>query len=183
VVKGRYEHVSFIVNPAPLRLVVQEVLPPEPAKLLDQVRRLLAVAEDLPPILPVADAVTFADLAAAHRRSGTCCLRRLGRRRRRCGHRLPRPAAAARAVDAARLRPVPGHPRMVLRRPRRRRRDVPRARPHDPGTAVLTKCCLLEDRIDATDGAVVVPWGASLGQVGEALREIAARWEPEWRPV
>ena len=49
VVQGRYGHVSFIIDPAPLRLTVREVVPPYPAKLLDQARRLLDVAEDLPP--------------------------------------------------------------------------------------------------------------------------------------
>ena len=58
-----------------------------------------------------------------------------------------------------------------------------RASARPDGTAVLTKCCLLEDRIERDGDRVVVPWGASLGQVGEALREIATRWEPEWRPV
>jgi hypothetical protein len=57
----------------------------------------------------------------------------------------------------------------------------PRERPHEPGTATLTKCCLLEDRIEHEEGRVVVPWGASLGQVRDALREVAARWEPEWQ--
>jgi len=184
VVKGRYEHVSFIVNPAPLHLVVQEVLPPEPAKLLDQVRRLLAVAEDLPPILPVADAVTFADLAAAA--PAQCYLLPCG------GSGVAVAGAATAYLDQ---RP-PREPWTLLGCARSR--DIhewfygdrppgvemcPRARPHDPGTAVLTKCCLLEDRIDRDGDRVVVPWGATLGQVGEALREIAARWEPEWRPV
>ena len=184
VVKGRYEHVSFIVNPAPLHLVVQEVLPPEPAKLLDQVRRLLAVAEDLPPILPVADAVTFADLAAAAPAQ---------RYLLPCGGSGVAVAGAATAYLDQR---PPREPWTLLGCARSR--DIhewfygdrppgvemcPRARPHDPGTAVLTKCCLLEDRIDRDGDRVVVPWGATLVQVGEALREIAARWEPEWRPV
>jgi hypothetical protein len=44
-----------------------------------------------------------------------------------------------------------------------------RARP--PGQApVIAKCCLLEDRVGREDGLVVVPWGASLAQIGEGLR-------------
>jgi hypothetical protein len=184
VVKGLYEHVSFIVNPAPLCLVIQEVLPPEPAKLLDQVRRLLAVAEELPPILPVADTVTFADFAARAAAS---------RYLLPCGGSGVAVAGAATAY--------------LDQRPQRedwtllgcaRSRDIhewfygdqppsvemcPRQRSFSAGTAVLTKCCLLEDRIETDGDRVVVPWGASLGQVGEALREVARRWEPEWRPV
>ena len=51
VVEGLYSHISFILNPQPLNINVTEVIPPTPAKLFDQVCRLLEVAEDLPPIV------------------------------------------------------------------------------------------------------------------------------------
>ena len=41
VVEGRYGHVSFVLDPAPLQLHVLDVAPPWPAKLLDQVERVL----------------------------------------------------------------------------------------------------------------------------------------------
>ena len=50
VVQGSYGHISFIIDPRPLRVTVREVVPPHPAKLFDQTRRLLDVAEHLPPI-------------------------------------------------------------------------------------------------------------------------------------
>lgn len=185
VVEGRYGHVSFIVNPDPLRLAVQEIVPPEPPKLVDQVRRLLDVAEDLPPILPVADTVTFQELAA-----------------RAPATRYLLPCGGSGVT-------VAGAPTEYLdRRPEFRKwtqlgcarsRDIhewfygegaaavvdicPRLRARDPLVPTLTKCCLLEDRIEADDGAVVVPWGATLEQVREALELVARRWEPAWRPV
>jgi hypothetical protein len=199
VVKGRYEHVSFIVNPAPLRLVVQEILPPEPPKLLDQVRRLLAVAEDLPPILPVADAVTFDELAGRSRSAGQTGRSQSAGQGRAPRYLLPCGGSGVAVADAATAyldqRP-PREPWTLIGCARSR--DIhewfygdrpptvemcPRLRSHDSGTPVLTKCCLLEDRIERDGGRVVVPWGATLGQVGEALREVAVRWEPEWRPV
>ncbi|HEV3295429.1 MAG TPA: hypothetical protein VG123_41150, partial [Streptosporangiaceae bacterium] len=40
-----------------------------------------------------------------------------------------------------------------------------------PGSLpVITKCCLLEDRVGQEAGLVVVPWGASLAQIREGLR-------------
>ncbi|MDQ1366241.1 MAG: hypothetical protein QOE57_2283, partial [Acidimicrobiaceae bacterium] len=45
----------------------------------------------------------------------------------------------------------------------------------------LTKCCLLEDRIDCDGDMVVVPWGASLEQVRQGLHAAAglgATWSP-----
>ena len=63
VVEGRYDHVSFILDPAPLRVTVRDVVPPYPAKLFDQTRRVLELAEDLPPIELVADVVELDALA------------------------------------------------------------------------------------------------------------------------
>src|SRR5262249_13948017 len=50
---------------------------------------------------------------------------------------------------------------------------------------VITKCCLLEDRGSSGNGLVVVPWGASLAQIGEGLRLAlaAARHAPATRPT
>ena len=50
VVQGRFEHVNFIVEPAPLRVRVLEVVPPEPPKLLEMARAVLDYDEDLPPV-------------------------------------------------------------------------------------------------------------------------------------
>ena len=45
---------------------------------------------------------------------------------------------------------------------------------------LLTKCCLLEHHIEVGDGQAVVPWGASLAQIGDALAALAIAWEPTW---
>jgi hypothetical protein len=184
VVQGLYEHVSFILNPAPLSVVVREVVPPHPAKLVDQVRRLLAVAEDLPPMLVSPDLVTFADLA-----------------RESPAERYLLPCSGS-GVSVA------DHPTSFLdRRPARedwtllgceRSREIhrwfygdqpptvdicPRRRADVPEVAMVTKCCLLEDEIAADGPRQVVPWGATLGQVRAALDAVAQQWEPAWRPA
>ena len=64
IVRGRYGHVSFILDPAPVRIRVLEVVPPWPPKLVDQLRRVLDVAEDLPPVELVPELVDLRDLAA-----------------------------------------------------------------------------------------------------------------------
>jgi hypothetical protein len=184
IVQGRYEHVNFIIDPAPLRLRVQEITPPEPAKLLDQVERLLAVAEDLPPMLPVADTVSFADLAMSApasryllpcRGSGVAVAGAetayLDERPQRRPWTL---LGCARSSEIHRWFYDDEPPAVDI---------CPRRRGHDPRAVVLTKCCLLEDRIAVEDDGVVVPWGATLNQVRDALHEVARRWEPEWRPA
>jgi hypothetical protein len=183
VVEGRYRHVSFIVNPQPLRFVVQEIVPPHPAKLVDQVSRLLDVAEDLPPMLPEPDTITFSALAE-RAPAGRYLLPCQGSGASVAGASSAfldqRPELGSwTLLGCARSRDI--HQWFYGQVPRNI--DIcPRMRPATAGP-VLTKCCLLEDRIEQEPGRVVVPWGASLHQVRQALGVLAQRWEPQWRPV
>jgi hypothetical protein len=180
VVRGRYGHVAFIADPAPIRVTVVEVVPPHPAKLLDQASRVLELAEDLPPVELVPELTDLTALAGRHPaghylfpcRAGTAS----------AGEavsyldEIP-PRADWTLVGCARSRAIhdwfyPEAPPVVDMCPRNLARQAHPAR--DPDAAILTKCCLLEDEISVADGLVVVPWGASLAQVGEGLALAAA---------
>src|SRR4029450_5798195 len=63
VVQGRFAHVNFIIDPVPLRVTVREVVPPYPAKLLDQAQRVLSLAGTLPPVERVPGVVECDQLA------------------------------------------------------------------------------------------------------------------------
>ena len=183
VVRGRYGHVGFIADPAPIRVRVVEVVPPHPAKLLDQASRVLDLAEDLPPIELVPELTDLGVLAgsrpAGHYlfpcRAGTAS----------AGEavsyldELP-PRADWTLVGCARSRAIhdwfygdedPSPPVVDLCPRNLARQD--RERTGEPAV-ILTKCCLLEDEISVADGLVVVPWGASLAQVKEGLARAAA---------
>jgi hypothetical protein len=183
VVQGRYEHVSFILEPRPLRITVVEIVPPQPPKLLDQARRLLEVADDLPPLELVPHLVDLRELGAA---DGD------GR-----GRLLPcRGSGVTLAgTEVAYLdeRPRPGG-WLLLGCERSREihrwfygseaecRDIcPRRMPAP--APVLTKCCLLEEHVETGEGRVVVPWGASMELVHAGLREVARMAEPAWSPA
>jgi len=186
VVQGRYAHVNFIVDPRPLRIVVRDVVPPEPAKLADQARRVVDVMEDLPPVELVARPVRMAELAAAAP----------------AAHYLLPCRGSGAEVPGARVSYLDEHPArsdwtlVGCARSRQIHRhfyggDPPGvdfcpkvglagARPAD---AVLTKCCLQEDHIEYGDGWACVPWGSSLQQVGDAVRGLVEREAPAWRPA
>ena len=214
VVSGLYGHVSFIADPAPIAVRVVEVVPPWPPKLVDQLDRVLDLAEDLPPVELVADLVDLAALA----------------RTRPAGHYLfpcragaasqASPAAAAsqagRAGDVSYLDEIPEREPWTLVGCARSRSihdwfyggDVPTVDmcprnlagragpaaqappgPAPPGPAapappgpVITKCCLLEDRVSSEGGLVVVPWGASLAQIRDGLRLALAAAGPAPEP-
>lgn len=182
-VRGRYSHVSFIIDAAPLRVTVREVAPPHPPKLLDQTRRVLDVAEHLPPIELVPDVVELGELAASSPSNA---------------YLLPCRGGGV-SVDGATtdyLDERPARQDWTLIGCERSQQihewfygerapqvDIcPRKRTGGSG-AVLTKCCLLETQIEACDGRVTVPWGASFAQISEALTVLAQAWEPTWAPA
>lgn len=220
VVEGRYHHINFILDPAPVSVRVVDLVPPGPPKLVDQAARILGVAEELPPIRLVPDVVDLADLARLHP-SATYLLPCRG-----SGFALPAAPAPGQTAgmatpDVAFLDERPPRrdwtligcarsrelhrwfygdlPACVDICPRRlaARSGRPAARSPDPtapatSAVSLTKCCLLEDRIEHDGTTVVVPWGASLDQVRQGLQtavDLAAvqgpqrTSEPAWSPA
>jgi len=172
IVRGRYGHVSFILDPAPVRIRVLEVVPPWPPKLADQLARVLDLAEDLPPVELVPELVDLRELAAARpadRYLFPC----------RAGHGAPDGA------DVSYLDEIPDREPWTLIGCARSRAihdwfyggDVPQvdmcprqlAAAKETKGPLLTKCCLLEDRVARDGDTVVVPWGASLAQIREGL--------------
>ncbi|WP_211241262.1 DUF7714 family protein [Pseudonocardia spinosispora] len=185
VVQGRYAHVNFIVEPRPLRIVVREVVPPEPAKLLDQARRILAVSESLPPIELVGELTRLEELAA----------------RRPDEHYLLPCRGSGGEVPGATVSYLDEHPErgdwtlLGCARSRQIHRwfygEEPPTVDFCPKQAdrtgvtdlLLTKCCLQEEHVESGPGWVSVPWGASLDHVREALSTLVAQEVPAWVPA
>ena len=187
VIQGRYAHISFVLEPRLLHVAVREVVPPEPAKLLDQARRILAVSENLPPMDLVGELTDLADLA----------------RRSPDEHYLLPCRGSGGEVPGARVSYLDEHPPKgdwtLLGCERSRQihhwfygEDPPRVDfcpkktlAADPPTdgMVLTKCCLQEEHVESGPGWVSVPWGASLDHVREALALLAAQEDPPWVAV
>jgi hypothetical protein len=191
IVAGRYEHVNFILEPAPLVVRVVEVSPPLPPKLLDQCQRVLDVADDLPPIELQGDVVDLEALAATHpaeryllpcRGSGAAPP---GAEVAYLDQRPPPPGNGQSwtLVGCARSRQLhrwfygDTEPPNVDICPRELAAATPAAIP------TLTKCCLLEEDIVRDGNCVVVPWGASLDEVRRGLTEVALLSEPAWTPA
>jgi hypothetical protein len=183
-VQGRYAHVNLLVDPRPVRVVVREVVPPEPAKLLDQARRVLAVAEDLPPIELRSEVDDLADLAASQP-SAHYLLPCRGSGGEVSGAQVSYldehpPRADWTLIGCARSRQIHRHfygddaPTVDF---------CPKRRPAAPGARLLTKCCLQEEHIESGDGWACVPWGSSLDHVREALTVLAAQEGQEWAPA
>ena len=182
VLEGRYGHISFVLDSTPVRLHVLDVVPPAPAKLIDQVRRVLDTAEDLPGVLPVPQLVDLGTLVPDGATGDYLLPCRGG------GMDVPgttvhyldevpprqdwtllgcaRSRAIHEALYDADVRQVDTCPRVLAK-------DVAL----EPGEVLLTKCCLLEEHVEVDGQVVVVPWGASFAHLREAL-DTAVRLGP-----
>ena len=174
VVQGKFEHVNFIWQPAPVLVRVTEVVPPRPPKLLAMAEQVVAYDEDLPPVDLVLDAVDVARLVADHPAPRYLLPCR--------GSGMP----AGQEISFLDTHP-PYHEDWLLIGCERSRQfhehfyatqpqrvDLcPRARAAgQPGERLLTKCCLLERGIEVNGTTAVVPWGANLDEVRAALRAL-----------
>jgi hypothetical protein len=169
VVRGRFEHVNFIVEPAPLRVRVLEVVPPEPPKLLEMARTVVDYDEELPPVELDFAPIDLRDLAPRGRTMYPCRCSGLEGDFLDAG---PPEAADWTLVGCERSRQI--HLALYGAEPRRRVDFCPRVVGSADGPTLM-KCCLYERGVRREAESVVVPWGAALEEVREALRELAGR--------
>lgn len=174
VVEGRFQHVNFIVDPRPLPVRVVEVVPPEPPKLLELARDVVAFDDELPPLALELVPIDLRATIAAHPAERHLLPCRSGGL-----DDLPSvdflddgPAAAAwTLVGCERSRQI--H-RALYGRDAAADVDIcPRVRVPADDRATLTRCCLLERGIERERAHVRVPWGAEVDEVRTALRLLA----------
>jgi hypothetical protein len=177
VVQGRFQHVNFIVEPAPLKIRVLEVVPPHPPKLLEMARTVLDFDEDLPPLELEFVAIDMRELATAHPAASYLFPCRCS------GLELdaqvafldagPPVAADWTLVGCERSRQI--HVALYGHEPEQRVDFCPLVVAGEPdGAPTLLKCCLLERGIERSERRLTVPWGASLEEVRSALHALVA---------
>ncbi len=175
VVQGRFQHVNFIHEPAPLRIRVLEVVPPHPPKLLEMAQAVLDFDEDLPPVALDFEAIDMRELARDHPADHYLFPCRCA------GLDLdaevdfldagPPHVADWTLVGCERSRQI--HEALYGADPNQRVDFCPRLTlPNSAPT--LLKCCLRERGIEQQDNRLTVPWGASLEEVREALHRLVA---------
>ncbi len=183
VVRGMYQHVNFIYHPNPIKIRVIEVIPPQPPKLLALARKVLSYA-DLPALQLVPENFELRDLAATAPNAESYLIpcRASG-----LGFDKPtyfldeRPAQQNWTMIACeRSRQIHQHfysdeaPCIEM---------CPRKLTQDDGSLTLVKCCLLESHIEVDNNWAIVPWGANLAQVEEALHRLVMMCEASQNEV
>lgn len=193
VVEGKYSHVSFLLNPRPLRITVLDIVPPAPSKLADQAQRILDLGENLPPILLITEAIDSRDLLAAESDpAGTTADRVL----------LPCKVSGS-DLDAESVRFLdqrPPHEEWTLLGCQRSQQihswfygdraplidTCPRrflSAERDGDGVTLTRCCLLQEGMERRGRTALVPWGSSLGEVRAAILDLVESEELAWTPT
>ena len=167
VVRGRFEHVNFIVEPSPVRVRVLEVVPPEPPKLLEMARSVIDYDEDLPPVELEFAPIDLRDLGSG-RTMYPCRCSGLQGEFLDAG---PAELGDWTLVGCERSRQI--HLALYGAEPRERVDFCPRVLASDDGPTLM-KCCLYERGVRREGESLVVPWGAALDEVREALRELCA---------
>jgi hypothetical protein len=170
VVEGRYGYIGFILDSAPAVIRVLDVIPPEPPKLVDQARRVLAAAHELPPVRLDIDLIDVRRLADDAKPSSVlfpCRASGLVARDAPVAYLDQRPPRADwLLVGCARSREIHrwfygDEPPVV---------DMcPRDRLGDSVSPTLIRCCLIEQGTERDGATVVVPWGANLDEVRRGL--------------
>jgi hypothetical protein len=177
VVEGRFQHVNFIFAPAPARVRVREVIPPEPPKLLEMAQAVLDFDEDLPPVELEFAPIDLRELARRHPaehylfpcRSGGLDLHA---RVDFLDAGPPEPGDWT-LVGCERSRQI--HAALYGREPAARVDFCPLVVAGAPdGEPTLLKCCLRERGIEQEGRRLTVPWGASLEEVRSALHRLVA---------
>ena len=169
VVRGRFEHVNFIVEPSPVRVRVLEVVPPEPPKLLEMARAVIDYDEELPPVALDFEPIDLRDLARGPGPFMYPC---------RCGglegeflDAGPPSLGDWTLVGCERSRQI--HAALYGAEPAARIDFCPRVVGSADGPTLM-KCCLYERGVRREGKSLVVPWGAALDEVRQALRELGA---------
>jgi hypothetical protein len=202
VVEGKYSHVSFLLNPKPLRIRVLDIVPPAPSKLADQAQRLLDTAEDLPPILLITDEVDSRDLLRAATAPPD---RGFVQSDIASGLVLLPCQVSGSELDGDDVRYLdqrPAHEEWTLLGCRRSqqihtwfygeeaplidtcpRRFLADERDGDGEGPTLTRCCLLQEGMERRGRAALVPWGSSLQEVRAAITNLIESEGAVWTPI
>jgi hypothetical protein len=173
IVQGQFDHINIIHRPNPIYLRVVEVTPPDPPKLFTMVEHVLSYAK-LPPIVLELKVIDLRELCKQVQpeaflvpcRSGG--LDNLGA----LVHFLDeRPAKRENWTLLGCERSLQFHRHYYGDEPPRVEM-CPRQLTQDSMQPTLLKCCLLEFNIEVENNKVIVPWGADLAMVEQALKEV-----------
>jgi hypothetical protein len=179
IVKGKFEHVSFVHHEKMQSLLVFEAVPPDPPKLTEIVKTALNSGNVKVPVIIIPKVMDLNDLAKKSEKDiivFPCQASQLNDDRRTLYlDELPEISkedlsnAALIGCDLS-LRIFKEHygtePEFHNFCPKKR------AEEDDPEIKTLTKCCQVKEGYSLSNNTAMVPWGATQREVEDALNEL-----------
>jgi hypothetical protein len=181
VIKGMFEHVSFIHKEKLVPLMVLEVVPPEPPKLVELVKKALYSGKINKPVKIIPQIVDLRKMAEGCKTqnivypcqaSGLSSERDtfyLDQRPKFTDEQLQRISLIGCDLSMRIFKTIYGvEPEFFNFCPRK---SVTDTKPEYP---TITKCCKVKEGHERIGNIAVVPWGATLKEVEDALKDLLA---------
>lgn len=179
IVRGKFEHTNFIHRPDPLRVQVFDLVPPEPSKLYEMAKTVLEYAE-LPAIHLEYIPIRLEHLAAQAPEAESFLIpcRASSLKLNKPVYFLDEHPELQNWVMIGCDRSLQIHRHFYGHDPKRIEM-CPKKLKGNESSPTLVKCCMLENHAEVVDNFAVVPWGAKLKHVEEALRTLAEKYVPD----
>lgn len=179
IVRGKFEHVSFVHKETPTPLVVFDVAPPNPPKLVELVGLALGTGRIWKPVKIVPRLVNLNRLARA--RKTRCAMFPCYASGLKCGKNAlyldQAPDVSKLGVDSITLvgcelslrtfTTLYGEePAFIDICPKKKIAES------DVGESCISRCCAIDEGFEREENAAYVPWGATVGEVEEAIIDL-----------
>jgi hypothetical protein len=181
IIKGMFEHVSFIHKEIPIPIMVLEVVPPEPPKLVELVKKALGSGKINKPvkIIPqivdlrkMAEGCKYQNIVYPCQGSGLSSGRNtffLDQRPKFTDEQLKRISLIGCDLSLRIFKIIYGiEPEFFNFCPKKRIIDM------QPEQLALTKCCKIKEGHERIGNTAIVPWGATLSEVEDSLKDLLA---------
>jgi hypothetical protein len=179
VFQGRFEHISLVDVKVPARIRLIDIVPPNPSKLETIVKELVGESSSLMKIdvelIDISDLVkeTKADVVLLPCRSSYDGMAdKIGKRERYFLDQAPE--LSAKQIKSSLLVGCPLSARIFEEiygaKPNLANICVRESVKSKDGIPTISRCCKIKKDVDVDDGLILVPWGANVCEVAEALR-------------
>jgi hypothetical protein len=175
VVEGQFNHVSFISPGEVLKLEVLDVVPPSPSKLSVLVKRALDSGMVELPVVPVFTEIDLNMLAKSVRTEGVLFpCKASGLRSEKQMFYLDQVPKIDRDVTLVGCDLSGRIYRSLYHQDIERIEMCPQELTPSDGKKRLVKCCRVREGFQIKDNLAIVPWGATVQEVADAIKALFA---------
>ena len=179
VVKGKFEHVSFVHCEKPTPLIVLDIVPPDPPKLLELVERALSIGRVQEPIKIVPNIIDLRALAEANKTLFTMFPCTTSDLKHRANTLFLDQALEISSIGVENITLIGCDLSLKTFTSLYGKKPAfidmcPRNRIVKEGAInrCISRCCIVDEGYERIEGVAYVPWGAKVSEVEEAILDL-----------